>query len=107
MANPGHREGQAVLIAAFGNEVEIVVSVHGRLGAACVSRVGVEDATALILVEDADSWRFRAWEFDKIEVVVNLPPGHLLRGERGAIVVVEVGSVRRDPCKPPAEALFK
>src|ERR1700738_4813005 len=107
MADPGHREGQVVLIAAFGNEVKIVVSVENAFGPATVTGIGVKNAAALILVKDADSWRFRAWEFHQIEVIVNLVLGHLLRGERSAVVVVEVGSVRRDPCKPPAQALFK
>jgi hypothetical protein len=48
MANPGHREGQAILIAAFGNEVEIVVSVENAFGPASVTRIGVEDAATLI-----------------------------------------------------------
>jgi hypothetical protein len=48
MANPGHREGQAILIAAFGNEVEIVVSVENAFGPASVTRIGVEDAATHI-----------------------------------------------------------
>jgi len=51
MAEPGHGEGQAILVATFGHVVEIVVSVHSRLGAACVSGVGVEDLSVLVLCE--------------------------------------------------------
>lgn len=40
MADPGHREGQAILIAAFGNEIELVVRVHDVLGSASVGGVG-------------------------------------------------------------------
>jgi hypothetical protein len=40
MANPRHREGQAILIATFGNKVEIVVGVDNVFGPASVGRIG-------------------------------------------------------------------
>ena len=40
VADPGHREGQAILIAAFGNEIEVVVRVHDVLGSATLGGVG-------------------------------------------------------------------
>src|SRR5579863_2861391 len=107
MANPGHREGQGVLVAAFGNEVEIVVSVDNIFGPASVSGISVEDVSVLILVEDADSRCFRTGEFDEIEVVLYFAFCHFLRCEGSAVVVVEVGPERRDPGKSPAHALLK
>src|SRR6266849_10728263 len=107
MANPGHREGQAILIAAFGNEVEIVVSVENAFGPASVAGISVEDATTLILVKDADSRRFCTGEFHEVEVVLYLAFCHFLLRKGSAVVVVEVGSERRDPRKPPVHALLK
>jgi hypothetical protein len=39
MANPGHREGQGVLIAAFGNKIEIVVRVDNIFGPAFSQKI--------------------------------------------------------------------
>src|SRR5580700_11292048 len=63
MAEPGHREAQAVFIAPFGNIVEVVVGVHRGLGTASVGGIRVENVAVFVLVEDADSRRFRAGEF--------------------------------------------
>jgi hypothetical protein len=73
VADPGHREGQAILIAAFGNKVEIVVSVENALGPTRVSGISVEDIATLILVEDGDSWGFRAGKFHKIVEFLTKP----------------------------------
>src|SRR5579863_2883142 len=107
MANPGHREGQAILIAAFGDEVEIVVRVDNVFGPAGVGGISVEDAAVLVLIEDGDSWRFRTGEFDEIEVVLYFAFCHFLRCEGSAEVVVEVCPERRDPGKSPAHALLE
>src|SRR6267378_7351706 len=58
MANPCHREGQAILIPAFGNEVEIVISVDNVFGPASVGGIGMENVAVLIRVENTDSRRF-------------------------------------------------
>ena len=59
MANPGHREGQGVLVAAFGNKIEIVVGVDNIFGPASVGGISVEDGAGFVLIEDADSVCFR------------------------------------------------
>src|SRR5579872_1329640 len=107
MPNPGHREGQGVLIAAFGNEVEIVVRVDNIFGPASISGISMEDVFILILVEDTDSRCFRTGEFDELEVVRYLAFCHFLRCEGSAVVVVEVCPERRDPGKSPAHALLE
>lgn len=48
MADPGHREEQVVLIAAFGNEVKIVVSVEYAFGPATVTGIGDNDSDGSI-----------------------------------------------------------
>ena len=107
MANPGHREGQGVLVAAFGNKIEIVVRVDNIFGPASVGGISVEDGAGFVLIEDADSGCFRTGEFDKIEVVLYFACCNLLMGEGSAVVVVEVGPERLDPGKSPAHALLK
>ena len=52
----------------------------------------MKDVVVLIFVKDADSRRFCTREFHQIEVV-KFAFGDFLLGERGAVVVVEVGSV--------------
>ena len=54
MAEPGHREAQAIFVAAFGNIVEIVVRVHRAFGSASVGGIGVEDVAIFVFVEDAE-----------------------------------------------------
>src|SRR5713101_2994801 len=82
MAKPRHGKGQSVFVAAFRYEVEIVVSVHRRLGAASVSGVGVKNLSALILVKHAESGGIRTGECLQIEVMVHLAFGELLLGTR-------------------------
>src|ERR1700731_1835166 len=106
MAKPRHGKRQSLFVAAFGHEVEIVVSVHRRLGAACVSGVGVEDFSVLVLVKHADSGRFRTGECPQIEVIVHLALGEFLLGERHMIVSVEIVAVRRHPVEAPAHAFL-
>src|SRR2546430_11867141 len=81
VAEPGHRERQVVFIAAFGNEVEIVVRVDRVLAAASVRGISVEDVAILVLVEDADAGRFRTGELHEIVVVFDFAFGQLLRSE--------------------------
>src|ERR1700719_4820051 len=107
MANPGHCEWQAILVAAFGHQVEIVVGVDNVLGPTSVGGISVEDAPTLILVEDADSRRFHTGEFHEVEVVLYFAFCHFLLREGSAVVVVEVAPERRDPGKAPAHALLK
>src|SRR5260370_33152163 len=107
MANPGHREGQGVLIAAFGNKIEVVVCVDNIFGPASVGGISVEEVARLVLIEDADSGCFRTGEFDEIEVVLYLAFCHFPWCEGSAVVVVEVGPERRDPGKSPAHALLE
>jgi hypothetical protein len=72
MAEPRHREAQAIFIAAFRNIVEVVVSVHRGLGAARVGRIGVEDIAVFVPVEDTDTWRFLAGELRELKVELDL-----------------------------------
>src|ERR1700686_5359017 len=107
MANPGHREGQAILNASFGNQVKIVVCVDNVLGTASVGGISMEDDARLILIEDADSRRFLTGEFHEVEVVLYFAFCQFLLCEGSAVVVVEVGPERRDPGKSPGHALLK
>jgi hypothetical protein len=54
-AYPLHREFEAVLIAAFGHKVEVMVGTIEHIDAPRVAGIGVERFASLILVEDADS----------------------------------------------------
>ena len=59
-----------------------------------VGGISVEDGAGFVLIEDADSGRFRTGEFDEIEVVLYFACCHFLRCEGSAVVVVEVGPER-------------
>jgi hypothetical protein len=63
MAEPGHGEGQIILIAARGCQVEKVVGSHKNVDAAGKGRVGVEDFAALVLEKDAEPRAFQAGKF--------------------------------------------
>src|SRR5207237_5637304 len=78
VAEPGHRERQVVFIAAFGNEIEIVICVDRVLTPASVRGISVEDVAIFILVEDADPRGFRTGKFRELVVVFNLAFGQLL-----------------------------
>src|ERR1700741_2814396 len=54
-ADPLHREIEAVLVAALGHEVEVLVGAVHHVDAARVAGIGVEHLAVLILGEDADS----------------------------------------------------
>ena len=107
MAEPRHREAQAVFIAAFRNTVEIVVGVHRGLGAARVGGIGVEDIAVFVLVEDADSRRFLAGEFRELKVELDLAFGKSFGSEGDAIVAVEITFVRRNPVELSSHALLE
>src|ERR1700721_4664233 len=107
MANPGHREGQTIFIAAFRDKVEIVVRIYRRLGAACVFGKGLKDTTALVLIKDADSRSFRTGKFGQFEVVINFAFRQFLLCEGSAVVIVEIGPEGRNPCETPAHTLFE
>jgi len=55
MADPGHGEVEAILVAAIGCEVEQVVGVHHHFDAAAERRVGMEDLARIVLPEGADT----------------------------------------------------
>src|SRR5215471_2768174 len=107
MTKPCHGERQTVFVAPFGNKIEIVVRVDRALAPASVSRIGVEDIAFRVLVKDADARSFRARKLDEIEVVLDLAPGDLLRGERSLEVIVEIRAERRDPIELPSHSLFE
>src|SRR5229473_5306277 len=107
MAKPRHGKSQSVFVAAFGHEVEIVVSAYGRLGAACISGVCVKDISVLGLVENADSRSLLAWEFTHVIVVVHASTREFVFRERHVIVTVEIVRVRGNPVKSPAHALLE
>jgi hypothetical protein len=111
MTEPGHGKRQSVFVAAFGHEVEIVVSVDSRLGAARISRVCVKDISVLVLVEQADSRSLLAWEFAHVVVVVHAPTREFVFRERHVIVTVEIIRVRgtqlnRQPMRFSNAAIF-
>jgi hypothetical protein len=54
-AHPLHREFEAVLIAAFGHEVEVMIGAVEHVNAPRVAGIGVEHLASLIFVEDAHS----------------------------------------------------
>ena len=81
MAEPCHGERQVVFIAAFGDEVEIVVCVNRVLAPASVGGIRVEDVAVFILTEDADAGRFRTGELHQLVVVFDFAFGQLLLGE--------------------------
>src|SRR5262249_49253685 len=107
MANPGHGEGQIVFAAALGNQVQVAVRIETGFGAAGVSGISVENIAVLVFVENADAGSLSTGKFRHVEVVVHLALRQLFLGERRVVVVIEVGLIRRDPGKTPAEALFE
>jgi len=73
MAEPGRREGQAILIAAFENKVEIVVRVDNVFSTASLGRIRVSDSARLIPIEDADSGCLRTGDSTKSKLYSILP----------------------------------
>lgn len=65
----------------------------------------MEDVAGFVLVEDADSRRFRAGEFHEIKVVFDPAFGQLLGSD--AVVIVEITPVGRNPIKLPSQAVLE
>lgn len=53
MADPRHGEGEAILIAAFGNKVEIIVRAETRFCAPGIGGIRVENVSNFVFVENA------------------------------------------------------
>jgi hypothetical protein len=53
MADPRHGEGEAILIAAFGNKVEIIVRAEIRFCAPGIGGIRVENVSNFVFVENA------------------------------------------------------
>src|SRR6516165_4698009 len=69
MAHPGHRIREVSFVATLGYEVEQLVSAVHRIQSTAVTRVGVEDRTRVVLVEDADPRCLGHWKFTVLVVV--------------------------------------
>jgi hypothetical protein len=76
-AQPLHREIEAVLIAALGHKIEVMVGTIEHVNAPRAAGVGVEHLASLILVEDADSLLVRQSIRPNLIVVVRLTLGDL------------------------------
>ena len=53
MADPRHGEGEAILIAAFGTKVEIIVRAETRFCAPGIGGIRVENVSNFVFVENA------------------------------------------------------
>src|ERR1700679_614725 len=106
-----HPVGQVVartgFVAPLRSEVEIHVGSGQHFVSSAVRGIGVEDLTGPILVEDADSRKFFAYEFPRLVVVIDLSRCDFLLCERHVIVIVEVAVIRREPAEAPTHALFE
>jgi hypothetical protein len=107
MAEPCHRKGQAVFIAAFRRQVEEIVRAQQDIASASVTRIRVENVANLIFVEDADAGKFLDPEVRYFIVVIHLAVRHLLPGGRHVIVVIEVSLEGRYPFDVPSHATFE
>src|SRR6185437_12288003 len=90
------------LVAAPGDEVELVVGGVDEVDPASVGRVGVEDA-AVLAGEDAET--FPVGDPRRQRAVVVDVLALLLRFERDAVIEVEVRRARRDPVEVPSHSL--
>src|SRR5262249_20649003 len=71
-ADPGHREIEAVLIAALGHKVEVLIGGVEQVDASAVARIGVEHLAAFVLVKHADALLVRRGNRPNRIVVVRL-----------------------------------
>src|SRR5579883_334674 len=104
VTDPGHRESEAVFIAALGNEIEELVRSDQALETTGVRGVGVENIAGFVPVKDADARRLLGAEALPAIVVFHLA-GEFLRREVNAEIALEVVPERRDPVEAPAHAL--
>src|SRR5579872_3925046 len=89
----GQRVTRAVLVAALRHRIEDAVDAERPLTAARIARIGVEDITRLVAVEDAVSGEILklGGPFLRTPVVVfGAPGGDVFRPERDPEVVVEL-----------------
>ena len=75
MADPGHGEGQAVFVAAFGDEIEKVIRTDQNIQSPRIAGIGMKDFARRILGEDAGSRSLFAGELALGVVVVDLAAG--------------------------------
>ena len=94
MADPGHAEGQAVFVAALGDEIENVIRTHQNIQAPRIAGIGMKDFARRILGKDAGPRPFFAGELAHGVVVVDLAAGPLLRREGNVIVEIEIAAER-------------
>src|SRR6185369_15743820 len=104
--DPCHGERESVFVAALGSEIEEAIRSHQGIEAARIGRVGMEDRTRLIFVEDAEARRLLQAESPLAVVVIDLA-GEFFFREVHTVVALEVGGECRDPVKTPAHALLK
>src|SRR5207237_6653426 len=69
MADPRLRKLQAILVATFRNNVEVVIGGVENIDPARPRRVRVKDAAVLVFVEDADAFAVGETGFRGSEVV--------------------------------------
>src|SRR5882724_5651543 len=94
MPYPGHAVGQAVLVAALGDKVEVVVRAHQNIHATPKTGKGMKDFARRILGKDAEARSFFAREFADGVVVLHLAAGSFLRREGNVIVEIEIAVER-------------
>src|SRR5258708_16375289 len=104
MSDPRHGEGQAVFVAALGDEIEEVIRADQNIQSPRIAGIGMKDFARRILGEDAGTRTFFAGELAHGVVVVDLAAGPLLRREGNVIVEIEIAAEGRDPLKLPAHA---
>src|SRR5262249_17027599 len=78
------------LVAAYRRNVEKVVSPEKIFAAARVSRIGVEDGTRRVLVEDAASGQFVDGDRAHIVIIKGFAASDFVLVERDVKIIVEV-----------------
>jgi hypothetical protein len=76
-AHPGHREIEAVLVAALRHKIEELIGTVDHVDASRVAGIRVEHLATLILAEDADALLIRHVDRSNRIVVVCLTFGDL------------------------------
>jgi hypothetical protein len=107
VAHPvSHIVVRAVLVAAFGREVEIHVRTQHLFVSPAVAGICMKDVAVLVLVENADAGELLDRGRDHLVVVVDLASRDVLVAERNMIVEVEVALIRGDPIEALAHTLL-
>ena len=104
--HPGHRPGQAVLVAPLRGEVEHVIGAIGHVEAARVGRVGVIDRAVVAAAEGAEAGRLLATEGTGAEAAISQPQRKAIRNIRGRLLAprerdfnhMSVVSLASHPC---------